>query len=449
MKNRFISSLAMTAVLLSSFVLPGWAEQQKKKVEESGDIIKLDTTLVTVPVIVSDRNDVYIPGILREEFSLFEDGVRQEIVFFAATEEPFNVVLMLDTSGSTREKIGSMQRAASAFVAQLKPADRIKLISFDDAVRELSPFTNDRAELNRAIRETQPGQGTKLYDAMRLALNNLVQIKGRKAIVIFTDGVDWRSDQTTYDDNLKAIEESGVIVYPIRYETRAETEALVREQSDRYGSASDVGLILGGPPIGTTPPTTPGGGPSQVPQRRSGNGDDPWKLPGPDPTVILRDPRVSRYPGQTPGGRLPDDRFPDNRNPDNRFPDNRFPDNRSRFPDDRTGRAEDRFPDSSGPDTRRRSTDSISVLLDNLYYTGDRYLLDIARISGGKHHRADSLRDLPAAFEQIAEELRQQYALGYYSSNASNDGKYRKIQVRVNRKDSVVRARPGYRTPKP
>ncbi|HKP85105.1 MAG TPA: VWA domain-containing protein, partial [Blastocatellia bacterium] len=75
----------------------------------------------------------------------------------------------------------------------------------------------------------------------------------------------------------------------------------------------------------------------------------------------------------------------------------------------------------------------------------DRYLEDLAMKSGGKLHRADTLVSLPAAFAQIAAELRTQYSLGYYSANAARDDKYRKIKVSVNRKDVVIRARPGYR----
>jgi Ca-activated chloride channel family protein len=87
-------------------------------------------------------------------------------------------------------------------------------------------------------------------------------------------------------------------------------------------------------------------------------------------------------------------------------------------------------------------------MLDGLYRTADRYLADLSRVSGGKLHRADTLGSLPAAFSLIAAELRQQYSLGYYPTNAARDGKYRKIQVKVSRKDVVVRARPGYRAPR-
>ena len=84
-------------------------------------------------------------------------------------------------------------------------------------------------------------------------------------------------------------------------------------------------------------------------------------------------------------------------------------------------------------------------MLDNAYRIADEYLNDLAEKSGGKLHRADTLLSLPAAFAQIAGELRTQYSLGYYPSNTKRDGSYRRIEVRTTRKEVVIRARPGYR----
>lgn len=380
--------------------------------DERDQAIKLEATLVTVPVIASDHDGRYIPDMRREEFSLLEDGVNQEIVFFATVSEPFHVVLMLDTSASTQEKLDQIRRAATTFVEQLKPADRVKVISFDDEVHNLCEFTNDRAELARAINQTRPGQGTKLYDAVALALRDLRSIKGRKAIVLFTDGVDMTSFNARYEDNINVVEESGVIVYPIRYDTRAETEAMLRSQGG-------LGGIIKRPPIGTTPTTVPGG--DRVPQLPPIGG----------PTT--RDPRIppigpppgSPYPRNTP--------YPGGRPPDNRIPDSRYPQD-SRFPDGRN--SDPRYP---------RRDDSVSFELDAMYALADRYLNDLAAKSGGNLYRADTLYSLPAAFAQIAAELRTQYALGYYPSNTARDGGYRKIQVRTKRKSVVIRARPGYR----
>jgi Mg-chelatase subunit ChlD len=434
---------------------PGPPEAQKE------EVLKFDTDLVTVPVIASDRADVYVPDLAKDEFTIYEDGVQQQIEFFAAVRTPFHVVLMLDTSASTQEKLGQIQRASKMFVEQLQIADRVKIISFDDEIYDLVQFTNDRAELRRAIDSTRPGKGTKLYDAVKFALNDLSRVKGRKAIVIFTDGVDWRSDSTKYDDNIKQLEESSVVVYPIRFDTRYETEALLRDQQER-GETADLGVIFGGPsariPPGTTPPTVPGGQGNPVPGSRGGI--DPTRIPIP-PIII----GGGRYPDPYPGGRYPDDRYPRDRYPDNRYPDDRYPRNdprndprTGRYPDDRypddryprTGRyPDDRYPDSRYPNPpRRRRDDNISVMLDGLYRTADLYLQDLATRSGGELHRADTLRSLPDAFANIAAELRNQYSLGYYPANQARDGKYRKIQVKVSRKDVVVRARPGYRAPK-
>lgn len=445
-----VVSTALISLLLTVSVTaqPGQNREQKKKPEaeaaapeqQPGETVKVQTSLVVVPVIVSDYNDAYIPDLKQTEFTIHEDGVPQEIAFFSEIRAPFHVVLLLDTSGSTQEKLGDIQRAATAFVQQLQQQDRVRVVAFDEALYDLSDFTSDRAALKQAIEKTRPGKGTKLYDACRLALSHLKRIEGRKAIVLFTDGVDWRSDNARYDDTLLMIEESGVIVYPIRYDTRRETEQLVRRQQ-QAGETTDLGAILGGPSIGRTPPTMPGGSP--VPGS-DGRRNDPYKLPG--PSVIITQPYPGRYPdpGRYPGGGPVPGRIPDP--PTTRYPDprtGRYPDDPNRWPDER-----DRLPGDPNARTRPRREDSVSVMLDSLYCTADTYLQDLAIRSGGKLHRADTLGSLPDAFARIAAELRTQYSLGFYSTNAARDGKFRKLKVQCSRKGVVVRARPGYRTPK-
>ncbi|MBL8206893.1 MAG: VWA domain-containing protein [Blastocatellia bacterium] len=404
--------------------------QSQLNAQSNDDVLKIDTALVTFSVIVSDTNDVYFPDLKRDEFQIYEDGKLQELAFFAAVKEPFHVVLMLDTSGSTQEKLSQIQQAAAVFVDQLQPADRIKLISFDDEVREWGNFTNSRAELKASIADLQPGKGTKLYDAMRLALNTLSRVKGRKAIVLFSDGVDYKSFDTRFDDNLRMLEEAGVIVYPIRYDTRWETEELVRQQQAQGGSVV-LSDIIKTPPSGTTPTTVPGE--TRIPS------------PGSTSNGGILDRIRTNPPIMTGRNRYPDDRYPDNRYPDNRYPDNRYPDSSGRIPDNRFPDA--RYPDS-GSSNRRSRNDGIGAMLDNLYKTADDYLNQLALKSGGKLHRADTLGSLPEAFANIANELRNQYSIGYYPTNQMRAGKYRKIQVKVARKGAVVRTRPGYREPR-
>src|SRR5215475_14450664 len=163
---RMLSTISFAALI---FVLGAIAQTKKpqgdqkknpsqaetEKIEQQDIPIRLDTDMVTVPVITNDRDDVYVPDLTKEEFTVYEDGVKQEIEFFASVKTPFSVVLMLDTSASAQEKLPRIQRAASAFLEQLQPADRVKIIAFDDGIYELSPFTADRGELRKAIDSTR------------------------------------------------------------------------------------------------------------------------------------------------------------------------------------------------------------------------------------------------------------------------------------------------------
>lgn len=384
--------------------------------QEETETVSVETNLVTIPVIVSDRGDKYVGDLRQDEFKIYEDGVEQRVAYFDTVSAPFHVVLMLDTSASTQEKIGQIQRAAINFTEELQKQDRVKVISFDDQVRDLCDFSSDRAVIQWAIKGTKPGLGTKLYDAVTLAINKLRSVKGRKAIVIFTDGVDMTSDRSTYDQNRKAIQESGIIVYPIRFDTREEVERLVRQQQ-RAGQPVDLASILSGSGGGTprtTPKTFPGEDDNSLPLPTGGTGGAPG-IPG-----ILGKVRVSRDD--------PNQNQRDNRDPNRRDTGNSR-DRDARFPDRPSG----------------GSNDSISAQLDTLYSTGDAYLDDLATESGGTLYRADTLFYLPDAFANIAAELRTQYSAGYYPTQTARDGKYHKINVKTTRKDVSVRARPGYR----
>jgi len=187
---------------------------------DAGDVVRVNTTLVTLPVSVMDRDGRYIPNLRKEDFRLWEEGVEQNVAFFSSVDKPFSVVLMIDTSGSTRFRLEDIQDAAIAFTNQLRPDDRVMVVSFDDQVRVLSDFTSDRGRLRDAIRRTRTGDGTKLYDAVDLVMNQqLSRVSGRKAIVLFTDGVDTTSRHASYSSNLRDAEELDALVYPVQYDT--------------------------------------------------------------------------------------------------------------------------------------------------------------------------------------------------------------------------------------
>ena len=407
--------------------------------------LKTDTNLVTVPVIATTRDGIYIPDLRQEEFSIAEDGQQQEIAFFATVNAPFHVVLMLDTSASTEGKLGDIKRAAAAFVEQLQNADRVKVISFDNELRELCDFTNDRTVLRNAIYKTVPGQGTRLYDAFELALHSIRTIKGRKAIVLFTDGMDYHSAEATFDGSLRGLDEDGVVVYPIRFETRAQTERIARDAMEDQGPQLPTRDVIRRAPPGTTPPTFPGDEPDTVPTTGQPRSTGPLGLP--TAAEILRG---RRRRDTDPDGYPSPDRRPPTSGPSG-------PNDPSRQPNDRSNRRDPRDPlpdpgdgrgstyPSGGGNPRER--DSIDAMLDQLYLTADSYLGELANKSGGRLLRADTLGSLPDAFAKIAAELRTQYAIGYYPVNKARDGQYRKIKVSTTRKSVVVRARPGYRAP--
>ncbi len=128
--------------------------------------------------------------------------------YLATSEQPFTVVLLIDVSPSTAFKIEAIQEAAIAFVNQLKAQDSVMVIEFDQGVHVLSKPTNDREKLVKAIRKADFGNGTSLYDAVDDALRKkLSKISGRKAIVLFTDGVDTTSYKHDYDSTLRQAEE--------------------------------------------------------------------------------------------------------------------------------------------------------------------------------------------------------------------------------------------------
>lgn len=208
---------------------------------EDDEIIRVETNLVTFPVSVLDRDGRFISGLQKQDFQIFENGVEQKIEEFASVQQPFTVILLIDVSPSTQFQIEEIHEAAISFVDELRGDDKVMVIAFDERVNILSQPTNNRAALRSAIRRAQFGDGTSLYEAVDYVINReLRKIEGRKAVVLFTDGVDTTSRRANYQSTLRSTEETDALFYPIRYDT---SEA------------------MGG---------TGGGYPQPVPQRRGG-----------------------------------------------------------------------------------------------------------------------------------------------------------------------------------
>ena len=182
------------------------------------DAIKIETKLVSVPTIVSDRDGRYVPNLTAADFTVFQDGAKQNIEFFAATEEPISVALLIDTSQSTRPVLGDIKDSAKAFLKLLGPRDNAMIVSFDYDTHFLSPLTSDQEQLKKAIKQADVprGQvGTTLRDAVFQTVNNVFKgLTGRKAIILLTDGKDHGSQITTRD-LLFRLEESDTLIFTI------------------------------------------------------------------------------------------------------------------------------------------------------------------------------------------------------------------------------------------
>jgi len=323
----FIFSLMM---IISSVSAQEQNPSNAVKQEESEDeVLRVDSTLVSVPVRVKSRNGGYIPNLRAKDFRVFEDGVEQDISHFETTDKPFTVALVLDISDSTKIELRDIQNAAVAFLNQLKPADRALIVVFDKQVVKLTEATGDRKVLSEAIRRVKTGGGTALYDTVETLINSyLKKIGGRKAIVILTDGIDTSSASATFDSTVRFAAEQYALIYPIQFNP----DSLL----DKKAAALDSNL---GPTIYTTP-----------------------------------------------------------------------------------------------------SGESIRAAFER----GNRYLRLLSHTSGGRFYYAANLKNLEQSFAQIADELRQQYSIGYYPKNQAQKKERRRIKVSVSIPEGKVKTRENY-----
>jgi Ca-activated chloride channel family protein len=231
---KLFTRIATVSVLLP-LVISVSVHAQKKKPEkppetQEDDVVRVDTTLVVLPVRVSDRHGKFLPGLAQQQFQVYEDGIEQDIVYFeppadganstiGSSLKPLTVALMLDVSDSTQFKLEQIQKTAVAFVDLLRSGDRVMVVAFDKGVQILAEPTADRNVLREAIRRARAGGGTSLYQALDLTIDKLNRLGGRKAIVLLTDGVDTSSKGITSDNTIRAAEHSYISIYPIQYQT--------------------------------------------------------------------------------------------------------------------------------------------------------------------------------------------------------------------------------------
>jgi len=239
LNGRRIFLIGIALSLLVAHIHAGQEQNQKQR-SQADEPVKLNTTLVQVPVVVSERGGRYVSDLNRDEFAIYEDGVKQNLELFGSVEEPFSAALLLDSSGSTEAALDQIKSAALAFISNLRPQDRVMVVSFNDSVEVLSDLTNDTRKLTDAVRSIKAGEFTQVYEAVYTAVwEKMHDVSGRKAVIVFTDGIDTASSEISEEDTLDAVIESeDIIVYPIRYATREDVEQKM-ERRLRVSTHSD------------------------------------------------------------------------------------------------------------------------------------------------------------------------------------------------------------------
>lgn len=243
--------------LLLSLLLPVICFSQSPEPIET---IRVESDLVDLKVsVVSLNSQNPSTELQQKDFVVLEDGAPQDIAFFAAADTPFDLVLLLDLSGSTNDKLKLIRRSAKRFVEATRPVDRVSVVTFSAVAEVVCPLTQDRKVLKDSIDHIEkPQGGTKFWDSLRYVLA-IFKASGnslrRSAVVVMTDGVDnalpdvfGDGSQTSFDELLEFTRTSETLVFPIYLDTEDEmfkhtrtprsAYALAREQLAQLASAS-------------------------------------------------------------------------------------------------------------------------------------------------------------------------------------------------------------------
>ncbi len=371
MRFRFLKPAILPALLL----LPAMATAQSAPPQTT---LSVNARLVTLPVVVRDKKDKLVPGLTKDDFTLTEDGRGETIRYFSLdTDLPLTLALAVDTSGSVRDALAAEQSASRSFLDGMltRPADKAALLHFDREVELLDDLTADKRKLNEGLNGLGPttddtggssstgrhGGGTQLYDAVYLASNEVLgQQKGRKAVIVLSDGQD-RGSKESLASAVEAAQKAETEVYTIYFKG---------EQGHSGG--------FGGPGGGQ-------GGQGGGGGRRGGIG-----FPG------------GGYPGGGGGG--------------------------GGYPGGGGGRG-------GGGGQRPQSEPQVD---------GKKIMQQLADETGGRFFEAKKKENFDAIYKEIADELRQQYLLGYTPDAGSTGDGFHRIALSVKKPNLFVQTRAGY-----
>jgi VWFA-related protein len=245
---RLLSSVVLLALCVGSQSVLAQSSAIPSEPKEL-DTIRVDSNLVDLKVSVISLGPQTSPVSLEQkDFQVFEDGLQQQISFFAAADTPFDLVLLLDLSGSIAQKIKLIRRSAKRFVEATRPIDRVAVVTFTNGPIVASGLTADREQLKHAIDNIKkPAGGTNFWDSLRFVVEAMfrpTQELRRKAIVVMTDGVDnalpdvyGDGSVTSFSDLLNIVRTSETLVYPIYVDTEQEEARLHRTPRTAFAMA--------------------------------------------------------------------------------------------------------------------------------------------------------------------------------------------------------------------
>jgi len=206
----------------SSFAASWSPESPESAILDTGFRFKVDADWVYVNASVRDpRNRSNRTGLGKDDFLLYEDQVLQTVGSCISAETPFSLLLLMDVSASTSSFVGTLRDSASKFAGRLRSSDRIAIMTFSSSNRLILPPTNHRGKLKSALRFVVPDGATAFYDALMSAFRTLGSVTGRKAIVVFSDGVDNQllnpndGSKATFSELLDVARQSDCLVYSI------------------------------------------------------------------------------------------------------------------------------------------------------------------------------------------------------------------------------------------
>jgi Ca-activated chloride channel family protein len=212
-------------------------------------VFKAGVDLVALNVVVTDSGSKFVTGLQQQDFAVFEDGVQQDLSFFAASAVPLDLAILLDTSSSMTDKLQEVQQAATGFAATLRDGDRAMIVDIKDATKVLQPLSGDIDAAKAAIATTSAKGGTALFNGIYLTLKELIKQRRqnddvrRQAIVVLSDGEDTAS-LVSFDDVMAQAKETGIAIYTItlRSPFLLQTASAIGRTQARYFSEAEYSM---------------------------------------------------------------------------------------------------------------------------------------------------------------------------------------------------------------